>query len=93
VFEAHEQITEALNVDFYFTKPYHSWQRGANENLNGLARQYFPKKTDFKFIIKTDVEKVTSILNNRPRKRFQYKSPNEVFAITLDNETQFALIT
>jgi IS30 family transposase len=92
-FAAHEQIAEALNVDFYFAKPYHSWQRGANENLNGLVRQYFPKKTDFQFITKTDVEKVMSILNDRPRKRFQYKSPNEEFAITLEKETQFALIT
>ena len=83
-FGNHVAISTALNIDFYFAKPYHSWQRGANENLNGLVRQYFPKKTDFQFIKKTDVEKVMSILNDRPRKRFQYKSPNEEFAITLE---------
>jgi IS30 family transposase len=92
-FAEHEQIAEALNVDFYFAKPYHSWQKGANENLNGLVRQYFSKKTDFTLITEAQVEKVTNILNNRPRKRDQYKSPNEVFAATLDNQTQFALIT
>jgi IS30 family transposase len=80
-------------VDFYFAKPYHSWQKGANENLNGLVRQYFPKKTDFTLITEAQVEKGTNIFNNRPRKRHQYKSPNEVFASSLDNQTQFALIT
>jgi IS30 family transposase len=91
-FAGHEQIAEALNVDFYLAKPYHSWQKGDNENLNGLVRQYFSMKTDFTLITEAQVEKVTNILNNRPRKRHQYKSPNEVFAATLDNQTQFGLI-
>ncbi len=89
----HEQIAEALNVGFYFAKPDHSWQRGAKENLNGLVLQYFPKKIDFALITEAQIEKVTNIINNRPRKRYQYKSPNYVFATTLDNQTQFALIT
>jgi len=45
-FANHKAIAEELNIDFYFAKPYHSWQRGANENLNGLVRQYFPKKSE-----------------------------------------------
>jgi IS30 family transposase len=80
-------------VGFYFAKPYHSWHRGANENLNGLVRLYFPNKTGFTFITEAQVEKVTNIINNSPRKRAQYKSPNEVFAATLDNQTQFTFIT
>ncbi len=46
-FANHQQIAQKLSIDFYFAKPYHSWQRVANENLNGLAGQYFPKNTDF----------------------------------------------
>jgi len=91
-FAQHEQIAEALNVAFYFAKPYHSWQRGANENLNGLVRQYFPKRTDFTTLTHAEVKNVTDILNNRPRKRFGYLSPNEVFASILESQSQFALI-
>ncbi len=46
----HKEIAEQLNIDFFFAKPYYSWQRGANENLNGLVRQFFPKKTNFDLI-------------------------------------------
>ena len=54
-FAKHSQIAAALNINFYFAKPYHSWQRGANENLNGLIRQYFPKGTD---LSKTTMQKI-----------------------------------
>ncbi|WP_409012684.1 transposase, partial [Dyadobacter sp. 3J3] len=56
-----------------------SWERGANENLNGLVRQYFPKKYNFDLITKEEVLRITNKLNNRARKRFGYKSPNEIF--------------
>lgn len=92
-FANHKNIAEALNIDFYFAKPYHSWERGANENLNGLVRQYFPKKSNFENITKQDTEKVINILNNRPRKRFGYKTPNEIFAEKLDSLEPVAFIT
>ena len=78
-FAAHQSIAEALNIDFYFAKPYASWQRGSNENLNGLIRQYIPKKTDFDTITDHDIEKIVIDLNNRPRKRFKFESPLNMF--------------
>lgn len=84
-FANHQEISEKLEIDYYFAKPYHSWERGANENLNGLIRQYFPKKSNFENITEQEIEKVINILNNRPRKRFGYKTPNEIFAEKLDN--------
>lgn len=92
-FANHQAIAEALDIDYYFAKPYHSWERGANENLNGLIRQYFPKKYTFESITKADTEKVIHILNNRPRKRFGYKTPNEIFAEKLNNLDHVAFIT
>jgi IS30 family transposase len=78
-FAAHQLIAQALNIDFYFAKPYASWQRGSNENLNGLIRQYIPKKTDFDTITDHDINKIVSDLNNRPRKRFNFESPLNMF--------------
>ncbi len=92
-FANHMEIANSLDIDFYFAKPYHSWERGANENLNGLVRQYFPKESDFKLITKDEIIQVTNILNNRPRKRFGYKTPNEVFAEKLSNLSSVAFIT
>ncbi|UZO82106.1 IS30 family transposase [Aquimarina sp. ERC-38] len=92
-FANHQEIAEELDIDFYFAKPYHSWQRGANENLNGLIRQYFPKGSSFAEITKEAVEKVENILNNRPRKRFGYKTPNEVYATFINKTQTVAFIT
>ena len=64
-FANHKAIAHELEIDFYFAKPYDSWERGANENLNGLIRQYFPEKTDFRLIEKSETELVINILNNR----------------------------
>ena len=91
-FANHKNIAESLNIDFYFAKPYHSWQRGANENLNGLIRQYFPKDYNFDNITNERIIEVQDKLNNRPRKRFGYKTPNEVFANLLDNQMNVALV-
>ena len=92
-FANHQQIAQKLNIDFYFAKPYHSWQRGANENLNGLVRQYFPKTMDFRKIKKQQIIDVNNILNNRPRKRFGFKTPNEIYAQKLDNLAPVAFKT
>ena len=68
-----------LNVDVYFVLPYHSRERGLNENTNGLLRQYFPKKTDLRKISDKKVEHVQHMLNNRPRKLLNFMTPYEVF--------------
>jgi IS30 family transposase len=78
-FAFHQKIASELNIDVYFARPYHSWERGANENTNGLIRQYFPKGTDFELITEQDVKEVQNKLNNRPRKRLEYMTPNEKF--------------
>jgi transposase, IS30 family len=78
-FVLHEQITAALQAPLYFTHPYAAWERGLNENTNGLIRQYFPKKYDFARITNADVQRVAELLNNRPRKTLGYRTPHEVF--------------
>jgi IS30 family transposase len=75
----HEEITAALQAPIYFTHPYAAWERGLNENTNGLIRQYFPKKHDFARVTNDDVQRVAELLNNRPRKTLGYRTPNEVF--------------
>lgn len=78
-FAGHEEIAEQLNADFYFAHPYSSWERGTNENTNGLIRQYFPKNRDFTTITQQEINTVMMRLNNRPRKRLGYLTPNQVF--------------
>ena len=78
-FADHEQIASGLSAKFYFAHPYSSWERGLNENTNGLVRQYFPKKSDFSKITDRQIEEVVERLNNRPRKTLGYKTPSEVF--------------
>src|SRR5690554_8135209 len=86
-FAAHELVAKHLNIDFFFAKPYASWQRGSNENFNRLVRQYIPKKVDFDCIPTDYINFVEYQLNNRPRKRFKYESPmfmfNQLFFIFL----------
>jgi len=77
-FAHHEKVADKLTLDFFFAKPYHSWERGANENFNRLVRQYFPKGTDFNCITVGDVRKVQNALNSRPRKRLGFFSPKEI---------------
>ncbi len=78
-FAGHIEIAKKLEADFYFAHPYSSWERGLNENTNGLIRQYFPKKHDFTTITQKQLDKVMDKLNNRPRKCLGFKTPNEVF--------------
>ncbi|MBU3071771.1 IS30 family transposase [Aestuariicella sp. G3-2] len=78
-FAEHEEIARGLDADIYFAHPYASWQRGTNENTNGLIRQYFPKGTDFNDVTDDEVQAVMDRLNNRPRKTRGCRSPNELF--------------
>jgi len=75
----HEEIAVGLQARIYFAHPYASWERGLNENTNGLVRQYFPKKYDFTTITDVALQHVEDRLNNRPRKTLGYRTPNEVF--------------
>ena len=84
-FAKHQEIAKELQISFYFCKSYHSWERGANENTNGLIRQYIPKGTDFSGITDEFVSWVENKLNNRSRKRLGYLSPNEKFNSILTN--------
>ena len=78
-FANHEQISEKLNANFYFAHPNAAWERGANENVNGLIRQYFPKNESFVDITNDEAQLVMNLLNNRPRKCLDIKTPIEVF--------------
>jgi transposase, IS30 family len=90
-FARHQEIAKELNISFFFAKPYHSWERGANENTNGLIRQYFPKGSSFENITHQQVLDVQNKLNNRPRKKLGYFSPNEFYKINFsNNEVAFA---
>jgi len=73
-FSAHQFITDEY-CDFYFANPYSPWERGSNENLNGLVRQYIPKSSDFSCISEERILEIQNKLNNRPRKRFGYENP------------------
>lgn len=77
-FTEHRRLTDTLNLAVYFAEPYKAWQRGANENANGLLRQYFPKGTDFKRVSPREVARVEQLLNQRPRRRLGYQTPLEV---------------
>ena len=78
-FAEHELIGRFTKMMIYFAYPYHSWERGTNENTNGLLRQFFPKKMPFKNITQKQIEEATRLINNRPRKRLNYLTPYEVF--------------
>lgn len=78
-FAQHQQIANNLKTEFYFAKPYHSWQRGLNEHTNGLVRQYFPKSMNLLTITPETLQTVENLLNNRPRKVLNFQTPNEAF--------------
>jgi transposase, IS30 family len=77
-FAEHQQLGRSLHLEVYFAMPYRSWQRGTNENTNGLLRQFFPKGTDFSRISHQEVTRVENLLNERPRKRLGYRTPSEI---------------
>ena len=77
-FANHEEISTHLDAKVYFARPYHSWERGLNENSNGLLRQYFPKSTDFTKVKDKEVAFAVEAINTRPRKTLSYKTPQEL---------------
>ena len=78
-FASHERIAQLLQLKYYFAHPYAAWERGANENANGLLRQYFPKKCDLQPVTRKAMNLAISRLNFRPRKSLRFKTPFEVF--------------
>jgi IS30 family transposase len=78
-FADHQAISELLDADFFFAHPYAAWERGSNENMNGLLRQYFPKSRDFSTISQREIDYVMLLLNHRPRKCLAFNSPFQEF--------------
>jgi len=83
----HQRITETTGISVYFADPYAPWQRGSNENINGLLREYLPKGTDLSIWTPAQLQHIADELNDRPRKRFGYHTPREQLARLLaDNQ-------
>ncbi|HIG53464.1 MAG TPA: IS30 family transposase [Candidatus Handelsmanbacteria bacterium] len=78
-FAQHERVAKTLQAKVYFAHPNCAWERGANENTNGLLRQYFPKGTNFKTITQAKIRRAEDRLNDRPRKALEFRSPNDIF--------------
>jgi len=78
-FHGYAKIERTTGVKFYFATPYHSWERGSNENTNGLLRQYLPKKRSMRGLTQRQCDLLAKKLNSRPRKRFDYRTPLERF--------------
>ena len=79
-FHDYKDVEAATGVEFYFATPHHSWERGTNENTNGLIRQYLPKRTSMSRVTQIDCDAIAAKLNSRPRKRLGYKTPEECYA-------------
>lgn len=77
----HEKIAKELNAPVYFCHPYHSWEKGTNENTNGLVRRYLPRGTSLENITQDDLDDIAFELNNRPRKSLQYSTPEEMLEL------------
>ena len=75
----HELFTKETRVQVYFADPHSPWQRGTNENTNGLIRDFFPKGTDFNRVSVRELKRVQKLLNERPRKSLNWKTPQEAF--------------
>lgn len=84
-FTHHKELSEKTEMDCYFCDPYSPWQRGTNENTNGLLRQFFPKGTSFAHITTELLQAVVLLINNRPRKRLGYKTPFEAIESFFEN--------
>lgn len=78
-FHQYKQVEASCSLKFYFANPYHSWERGSNENVNGLIRQYLPKTESMASLTQRKCEHIAAVLNDRPRKRYNYKTPAEVY--------------
>lgn len=82
-FARHEQMAQTTGLDVFFAHPYHSWERGTNENTNGLIRRLHPKKSSFAQIGKVELKRIDTFLNDRPRKCLGWLTPREKMAIFL----------
>lgn len=82
----HQRITEQAGIQVYFADPYSPWQRGSNENINGLLREYLPKGTDLSTCTPAQLQAIEDELNDRPRKRFGYRTPREELARLLGQD-------
>jgi len=80
-FADHQRLDAALDARIYFAHPYHAWERGTNENTNGLLRQFLPKGTDFRRLDQRRCDRLADRLNDRPRKRLGYLTPREAFLV------------
>ena len=78
-FAQHVNVANTLGAEFFFAKPYHSWERGLNEHTNGLVRQYLPKGTEFSDVSQEEIETIEMLLNERPRKVLKFQTPQESF--------------
>lgn len=78
-FHQYRKVEEKTGVKFYFANPHHSWERGSNENANGLIRQYLPKGMSMCSLTQTECDRIAAKLNSRPRKRHKYKTPEEIY--------------
>lgn len=79
-FARHEELARTTGLDVFFAHPYHSWERGTNENTNGLVRQYAPKRQSMAHLTQQDCDAIARQLNHRPRKRLGYRTPEECYA-------------
>jgi IS30 family transposase len=82
-FHGYDEIEQRYKIDFYFATPYHSWERGTNENTNGLIRQYLPKGCCMKNLDQDECDRIAKALNTRPRKRLEYRTPEEVLSSSI----------
>jgi IS30 family transposase len=82
-FARFKELEDQLDARFYFAHPYSAWERGLNENTNGLLRQFFPRKTDLTNVTPEQLTEVALCLNDRPRKRLNYRTPREALALSL----------
>ena len=88
-FHEYQEVERRFAVKHYFATPYHSWERGSNENLNGLLRQYLPKGTSLRRVTQFDCDRIATTLNTRPRKRHGFQTPLEVLS---GSDTGVALV-
>ena len=89
----HEDLAAATGLKIYFADPYSPYQRGTNENTNGLLRQYFPKGSDLSVHTAEHIKRVADILNNRPRKRHRFRTPNEVMTSLIEEDLNRGVAT
>ena len=90
-FSQHVDIAKRLKAQFFFANPYYAWERGLNENTNGLIRQYFSKKCNFTKLTHNQIQTVEYLLNTRPRKSLNFKTPYEFFLQITGKDLNYAL--